>query len=198
MKTIAILITVHNRKQKTYECLSLINKQDNYGDFQIDVFVTNDGCTDGTLEMIRENFNWVNIVQGDGNLFWNRGMHKAWEAAKNQKVFDYYLWLNDDTYLNSNAIKELLSTSQLCNDKAIIVGTTVSSRTNSVTYGGRTKAGQLIIPNGLLEECHHFNGNIVLVTSFVHKILGNLDPIFHHTLGDFDYGMRAEKKKSRD
>lgn len=39
-----------------------------------------------------------------------------------------------------------------------------------------------------------FNGNIVLIPQFVYKVLGTNDPVFHHSLGDFDYGLRGMKK----
>jgi hypothetical protein len=41
------------------------------------------------------------------------------------------------------------------------------------------------------------NGNVVLVPKYVFKQLGNLDPKFHHDLGDVDYGLRALKNGIR-
>ena len=38
------------------------------------------------------------------------------------------------------------------------------------------------------------NGNVVLVPKNVFKVLGNLDPVFHHDLGDVDYGLSANEK----
>ena len=61
--------------------------------------MTDDGCTDGTIEAVRDKFHDVRIVKGDGSLFWNRGMLKAWEAASTEKSYDYYIWLNDDTII---------------------------------------------------------------------------------------------------
>ena len=49
-------------------------------------------------------------------------------------------------------------------------------------------------PNGRLTEVTHFNGNIVLIPQYVYHILGNLDYYFTHSKGDFDYGLRAQKK----
>ena len=47
-KSIAVILTVHNRKMKTLECLSSLFKEHN----NFEVFLTNDGCTDGTSEVI--------------------------------------------------------------------------------------------------------------------------------------------------
>jgi len=134
------------------------------------------------------------IIQGNGDLYWNRGMHKAWTIA--HKVYDYdlYLWLNDDTFLFENSLQLLISANINTNGESIIVGSTCSQKDRTTTYGGFLLPDTLINPNGKLQKCDFFNGNCVLVPSKVFKELGNLDPIFHHSLGDIDYGLRAKRK----
>lgn len=39
----------------------------------------------------------------------------------------------------------------------------------------------------------NMNGNVVLVPRGVFEVLGNLDPVLHHDLGDVDYGYRAAR-----
>ncbi len=193
MKSLAVLLTVHNRKDKTLSSLSQLYKQHIPNGYKLEVYLTDDGCTDGTTEAIRELFPQVHIIQGDGNLFWNRGMYTAWEEASNAKDFDYYLWLNDDTILFDGALCKLLTCSENHQDKAIIVGATVDTNTKTrMTYGGRIK-GKVPMPKGIDIEVDYFNGNIVLVPLFVFNVLGNLDYYFTHSKGDFDYGMRAHK-----
>lgn len=52
------------------------------------VYLTDDGSTDGTTEMLREKYPQVKVVSGNGNLFWDRGMHAAWrEAVKGDTYF---------------------------------------------------------------------------------------------------------------
>ena len=46
-------------------------------------------------EAVGKMFPQVHIIKGDGNLFWNRGMYMAWQAAIKEKDYDFYLWLND-------------------------------------------------------------------------------------------------------
>jgi GT2 family glycosyltransferase len=194
MKKIAVLLTVFNRKEKTLTCLHNLLLRVLPKVFVLDVFLVNDGCTDGTPEEIKQRFPSVNIINSNGNLFWNRGMHLAWQTAAKTKEYDFYLWLNDDTILNENALETLLQTSLQKENQSIIVGATSALDSNvEVTYGGRSHKTGLISPTNKPMVCDYFNGNIVLIPNFVYKKVGTNDPVFHHALGDFDYGLRAAK-----
>lgn len=192
MKSMAVLLTVHNRKNQTLACLEHLNAQTLPTWINVDVYMVNDGCTDGTEQAVKEHFPFVNIILGDGSLYWNRGMWKAWDVASKKADYDYYLWLNDDTDLFPYAISSLLTQSALNDDKAIIVGATQNERGDTLTYGGRI--GEHIVPcDGKSHAINHFNGNIVLVPHYVYTILGNLDYYYRHSKGDIDYGIRAKK-----
>lgn len=191
MRTIAVLLTVFNRKDKTLQCLQRLYAQLPVADIQVDVYLTNDGCTDGTPEAVRQQFPQVHVIDAAGNLFWNRGMYTAWKEAA-RKDYDFYLWLNDDSYLLDNALTTLLSNSSECNDRAIIVGAMKAERKNTTTYSGHNKQGK-ITPDGSLQECETFNGNCVLIPECIFKKVGNLDWAFHHAIGDLDYGYRTRK-----
>ena len=188
---IAILLTVHNRKEKTLSCLNKLYSQLPINGYEMDVYLTDDGSTDGTAKVVIQQFPQINIIKGDGNLFWNRGMLKAWsEAAKID--YDFYLWLNDDTILYENALMILL-TSATKKQNSIIVGSTNSLNNDSTTYGGYVN-NQRLSPNGKLQECDYFNGNCVIIPRIIYHTIGKLDAFFRHGFGDFEYGLRAKKK----
>lgn len=191
-KQIAALLTVHNRKEKTLSCLNRLFSQKMPQDIFLTVYLTDDGCTDGTKESVTKLFPQVNIVYGDGSLYWNRGMYMAWnEAAK--RDYDYYLWLNDDTFLYDNTLSKLLETSYSHQDNAIVVGATSAiGQTSDITYGGYID-GKLIIDVSRESKCNTFNGNIVLIPQYVFKTIGTNDPYYRHSLGDMDYGLMACK-----
>lgn len=193
MKQIAIIMTVHNRKEKTLRCLDCLYSQKNIrGVYSLTVYLTDDGCTDGTREAVSEKYPDVRIIEGDGNLFWNMGMRKAWEVAA-ENGYEYYLWLNDDTYLNPLAMESMLSASLQYDDEAIIVGSTsASADKNIITYGGWSNEG-LITDVSKPIPCNTFNGNIVLVPKYVFDRLGLNTTIFRHCGGDIEYGMRARR-----
>ena len=196
MQTIAVLLTVHNRKVQTMQCLANVYQQSLPKDCCIDVWLTNDGCTDGTAEAVAATYPDVHILQGDGNLYWNRGMYKAWQEAARHKAYDYYLWLNDDTFIYNDCIAELLKTANDYVGKAIVVGACCDNLPQkALTYGGRRNDGALVEPNGTAAKVDYFNGNIVLVPDYVYSKIGCLDNYFMHSKGDFDYGLRARKAR---
>lgn len=194
---LAILLTVHNRKEKTLLCLENLKKQNLSNNLIVNIYLTDDGSTDGSYEAIRSNFPETFIIKGNGNLFWNRGMLTAWkEAAKFD--YDYYLWLNDDTILFSDSLQKIVNISKSNYDNSIIVGSTYGNEeSRNTTYGGR-KFGRnykLIIPDEQkCIPCDTFNGNIVLIPRKVFKTVGFNDSYFHHSFGDIDYGLSARNK----
>jgi GT2 family glycosyltransferase len=193
IKKIAVLLTCHNRKDKTLTCLEALFKSALPAGYLLEVFLVDDGSTDGTSKAVHESYPQVNIIKGDGNLFWNRGMHTAWETAAKTEEFDYYLWLNDDTYVFRNALEIMLSSGDSTNNQAIIVGASCSKISDELTYSGFLTSGEKIKPTNELVQAHMFHGNCILVPKHVFQRVGNLDPLFHHAIGDMDYGLRAIK-----
>ena len=132
IKNIAIIMTCHNRVNKTLECLGALHKQDINPSIHIETFLVDDGSTDDTQEKVLNNYPEVKILVGDGTLFWNRGMHLAFSEAL-KKSFDYYLWINDDTILYPHALLTLLTTHGDVTKNnyipSIVVGSTQDSKT---------------------------------------------------------------------
>jgi GT2 family glycosyltransferase len=203
-KTIAVLMTCYNRKQDTLDCLSQLFAQILLEDVSLKVYLVDDGSTDGTASAVSDAYSAVQIIQGGGDLFWNRGMRLAFSTAM-QNDFDYYLWLNDDTLLYPNALKNLLNTMQSLAERgdhhAIVAGSTQDSESGVLTYGGVRKGNwwhpfqfQPIEPGTIPQPCYTMNGNCVLIPRSVVQRVGNLDSKFHHYIGDYDYGLRAKQQ----
>lgn len=188
MDRIAFLLTCYNRKAKTEQCLRSL--------FQIvpyaDVYLVDDGSTDGTGEMVKENFPMVNLIEGSGDLYWARGMHKAWTEAL-KKNFDYYVWLNDDIILNQDFLEELMSCHKEAGEKSVITGIITDANTNEVIYGGTDAENRLNPITGQIQPVRNMNGNVVLVPKCVVDQIGIIDPHFHHAVGDIDYGYTAQE-----
>ena len=205
MKTVAVLMTCHNRVKKTLKCLSALFKQSVCKNIKLDVFLVDDGSTDETGKVVQEEYPEIHIIYGDGNLFWNRGMHRAFgEALKTG--FDYYLWLNDDTYLYHESLEKMLETHKtlLQGDgvACIVTASTRDPNTGEFTYGGYQRTSdlnpmslQLVPPGECPIRCDTMCGNCVLIPREVADVVGNIDPEYRHRWGDVDYGLRALDKK---
>ncbi len=204
MIRIAVLLTCFNRRETTLKCLESLFCQELHDNISMEVFLVDDGSTDGTGDAVRQQFSSVKIIEGSSNLYWCGGMRLAWDAAMN-KDFDFYLWLNDDTILLADALSTFMGAVNTATEigdsfSGIIVGSTSSAETGDRTYGGciQTKDKSLdfrpVVPTGSLEPCDTFNGNCVLVSREAFHELGNLSPEFTHAMGDTDYGLRAKAK----
>lgn len=196
-KTIAVLLTCHNRCKKTLSCLESFNNVVLPEEYSCVVYLVDDGSTDGTSAAVKLNFPQVNIIQGSGELFWSKGMHLAWETAAKQQAADFYLWLNDDTLLSKHAIVELLgcyfSTYEKDKHSNIIVGAcSMSPNDSTFSYGGKSEKGP-VIPNGKIQDCKFINGNVVLIPKDIFQMIGNISLDYTHLFGDYDYGLRAQR-----
>ena len=195
LSKVAVLLTVFNRRETTLRCLEELFSQTKGLEDEFDVFLTNDGCTDGTPEAIRERFPQVHIVEGDGNLFWNRGMIAAWEAAVKHGKYDFFLWLNDDTILKEDAIARLMKYGKETKGESCIVGSCHAvGDPETLTYGGLANRKWRLYPSDTeLKACKSFNGNVVLIPYKIYETIGMNDAHYHHSGGDFDYGYTATR-----
>lgn len=195
IQRIAVLMTCHNRRDTTLRCLRALYDQALPEGVRFEVYLVDDGCTDGTGDAVREQFSAVRVLQGDGNLYWCGGMRFAWAEAMKED-YDAYLWLNDDTTLLPGAIQTLLSTAREVREKegqeGIVVGAIRDPVTGTVTYGGDAN-GEKVVPNGHPQKCDLINGNAVLVPACIVATVGNFDPVFTHSFGDSDYAVRARQ-----
>jgi GT2 family glycosyltransferase len=121
-------------------------------------------------------------------------MIAAWKSAFEYGEFDYFLWLNDDTIMDKDALMVLLETDEIVrrqNELRLITAACRSSETSiDFSYGGRTDLGK-VIPNGEIQECKYINGNLVLIPKTLFSKLGYLSDIYTHGIGDNDYGLRC-------
>jgi GT2 family glycosyltransferase len=198
---IAVLVTCHNRKIKTLACIASLASNTFPAAFMSSIFLVDDGSTDGTAEAVHNSYPQVNIIHGDGNLYWNGGMRVAFDAAL-AKGYDYYLWLNDDTLLYPAAIQKLLDVSDRLSAQqgraTIVVGATQDEATRQITYGGVVRPNKwkpttfrLLAVNDQPVECDAMNGNCVLIPGQIASTVGGMEHAFAHAMGDLDYGLRA-------
>lgn len=203
-RRISVVMTCHNRRERTVSCLEGLFAQELPSDAGgMEIFLVDDGSEDGTEREVRRLFPQVRMLRGDGRLYWCGGMRRAFSRAMEEDP-DFYLWLNDDTALMPGAVRSLVRTYDRFSGEGsplhIVVGSTCDPVTGRWTYGGVVRCSRWhpfryapVLPSSAPVPCHTFNGNCVLIHREVARRVGNLDPSFTHAIGDTDYGLRAEK-----
>ena len=210
---IAVILTCFNRREKTLRSLqTMFEAADTYnalnpeGTITPSVFLTDDGCTDGTAEAVRSAFPHrdITIMQGNGSLYWAGGMRMAWRGALAlQRRWDFFLLMNDDTEFLPDAFTSLMSAHRYAlkthGKGGVYSGVCSSSDGSEITYGGKAYSKPLIgrsytmKPNGTPQPCQMTNANMLLVSREVTEGIGIFDEAYRHSAADWAYGIEASK-----
>lgn len=190
-----VLMASHNRRASTVRSVLAILEQAS-AELAVDVFITDDGSTDGTWEELQRLGERVHCTRGDGSLYWAASMAMAERRAVVGQP-DFLLWLNDDTFVDQDALETMVSVSARF-PGAIIVGATRDPVSGELSYGGRLRLSRWH-PQRLVatpasrapERVDTFNGNLVLVPWATRLKVGPIDDLFPHAYADDDYGLRA-------
>ncbi len=194
---IAVIVTCFNRKEKTLKSLLCLAQALRGYDIQYDIHLTDDGCTDGTVDGVLSFFPNAFIYKG-GNLFWAGGTRLAWAGAISKGGYDYYLLLNDDTYVNNLLIPDLLECDKISEGNAIIRGNICDpDQTHSSYPLFRIKNWfsyrlESVIATGKPELVDLCGANIFWVPSRIVSSIGVFPNIYVHGIADFDYCLRAK------
>lgn len=204
MFRIAALLTCHNRKKKTLNSLKHLVKAHKIYENRIElsIYLTDDGSTDGTRDMIEEFFPQVIILNGNGSLYWTGGMYNSWSEAL-KKEYDGYLLLNDDTNVSINLFDEMQKTHDYAlrnyKSEGIYIGSTRESKTKQLTYSGEViirkfpYKSKKLVPNGSIQPCNLGNANIMFVMKETVIKIGILSKSYVHAAADYDYTLTANK-----
>jgi len=205
---IFIVIPVYNRKEITRNCLLSLSKQTNT-DFR--VVVVDDASTDGTNEMISNEFPNVILLHGDGNLWWTGAINKGIDFALNNcQDEDFILVLNDDLIVPKNYISnyhelalkfpETVIGSVILDitDRETILNGGIKinwwhAKRNNLNYKEKLSS----FPEGYYTEVSTLTGRGVLFPIEVFRKVGLYNKQHFRHYGDTELPKRAEKNGYR-
>ncbi len=101
MKKVSAIIVNWNGKNETMDCIQSLLDQDHP---DVEIIVSDNGSTDGSIEFLQERFsNSIRLLENGDNLGFGTAVNRGLKAA----VGDYLIFLNNDLVLESNSISEL-------------------------------------------------------------------------------------------
>lgn len=105
--SVSIVFLVYNRKDELRESLRQMTQGSDYDQQAIDVIVVDNASSDGSSEMVREEFPGVQLIRREENVGvsgWNDGFAVA--------RGDYVLALDDDCYLPDDGLRRAVEQAQ--------------------------------------------------------------------------------------
>ena len=97
---LSVIIVNYNTKELLQKCLESVFASKT--GFKFEVLVSDNGSKDGSVEMIRQNFPQVKLIENNANL----GFSKGNNVAIRQALGKYVLLLNSDTQVRADAFDE--------------------------------------------------------------------------------------------
>lgn len=142
--TVSIVVVNWNTREYLKECLHSLRDQDVEG-CAIEIIVVDNGSTDGSLEMLRDEFGYVSLLTEAEN----RGYGAACNAGIRAAAGGWVLILNSDTVLPAGALSGLCRSLQSAESAALCSPLLVTTSGEPQMFGfGREPALGTLLRRG--------------------------------------------------
>jgi GT2 family glycosyltransferase len=200
-RRIAIVIASHNRRPLTLRFLSSLHTELRVSSIDSHIIVVDDLSIDGTAEAVQLEFPDVQIIQGDGTLYWAGSVRRAMvEIGTNLKDFDGIFLCNDDIEFVEGQLEVLVELAH--QNSALVSGVILSRSGNIEASGGRSRLffipwQKILHPSTVAQECDFLPGHALYIPLEIYQHLGPFEPFFTHGFLDLEYSIRARRSGVR-
>jgi GT2 family glycosyltransferase len=195
-----IVIPVFNRWHYTRECLESLRQQTSQ---EFRTVVVDDGSTDETAAALARDYPEVEVVTGDGNLFWTAGVNAGIRRALALGA-DRVMTMNNDVVAAPDFVAQMLAAAAQ-HPTAVLGALEFDADTGEAIYGGERLDFRTNTRHDLLEEIPagqrtglhpvtYLPGRGLLIPKAVTDKVGLFDEKrLPHYLADFDYTSVARR-----
>ncbi len=186
-----IIIPIFNPSDDFLETLSAL-KADG---LEESVIVVDDGSTNRISQKIRDRFPGVEVLTGDGNLWWAGGMRMGMARALEHEA-DVICWLNHDCIPEPGTIAALAEEASKPGMGAVSAWCTTRGFENALVNPGFRNFKPIPLEELLKSEkvtVDGVNGNCVAMNSDAIRSIGLPDQKRHPHYGDGPYTWRLHK-----
>jgi GT2 family glycosyltransferase len=192
-----VVLSSFNRRTYTLRFLASLYSELQIAGLTARIVLVDDDSTDGTRDAVSSEYPDVEIIRGDGFLFWAGSVRQAMvELARDLDLADGILLANDDIVFLDGAVGHLHELAHSRN--AIVAGAVYSSDGHLEATGGRLgkvcrPKQRLLKPNGAPQECDLLPAHSLYIPTSIYRQLGPFDSQFLHGHIDLEYSVRARK-----
>lgn len=192
---IHILLPVHNRREITRRFIECLKVQ-TYQHFHL--VLIDDGSTDGTAEMVRENITNLTVITGKGNWWWAGSLQQGYQWLKKRDILesDLVLIINDDVEFEADFLENAQSFIR-CHEQTLLQAQCYS-RQNGLLLDTGVHVDWFKLTHEITHipehvNCLSTNGLFMTFSNFI-KIGGFYPLLLPHYLSDFEFTIRAHRK----
>ena len=188
-----VVIPVHNRRQTTLNCLRHLEATGVLGWAR--ALVVDDGSRDGTGAAVRDEFPGVQLMAGDGSLWWTGAIALGMRRAIAERA-EVIVWLNDDCCPEPGAIERVVDVALARSGICGAVSACGSGPDAEILYAGGDLVGtwppRVCAVPGDLSRCQFLHGNLVAISRHAWERVGLPAARWvPHCWGDIEYTYRA-------
>src|SRR6266436_7068395 len=193
---VVVIIPTYNRWQEARTTLACLEQSD-YRNMEI--VLVEDGCPDGTADSCRKEFPGVQLIHGDGNLWWSGAINKGLGYAL-ERGAEMILWLNDDNRVEPQTLRRMFESFRRVGERSVICARTKSTGTGEDEWIGEPPRWHPDFDNWTPPDlaaqdvlvAHPPGGRGVLIPAACFREIGFVDSRdFPHYWADHDFHYRA-------